>query len=231
MIYISFLEKKPLHNPERVIAPGTKIKNLNGKTFNDIIDCFEGRIKAFYFNPCERLLYARRRKKKKSDSGFAIISISFTILDLLSQYYNGALSSDWIYFEKFMIKYLSIFNSKCKGLGLLYHRDDLSQKGTLSNNKNLIWVLWFGYRHGIIHNGKTMSYVQYNFFQSDLYQEKRWIDSNKDNRYEFWLNPIKFFEEVRNGYDSYINDLRISTRSMSINQSFRKKFESDFGYG
>ena len=218
-------EKSPLHNPERIVAPGMKIKELNEMSFSNTIDFFENRIKAFYLNPCEYLINI-----EKSDFGFTIISISFTILDLLSQYYTGARSSNWNNFEKFLKKYLPSFDKNCKNKGFLYHNDNMSDKYS-SNTKTLIWVLWYGYRHGIIHNGKTMSYAQYDFFQKDLYQEKSWKDSYNNIRYEFWLNPVKFYEEVKKGYSSYINDLRNSKPSMIIYKGFFGKFKIDFGFG
>ena len=157
-------EKKPLHNPNRIIAPGMKINELNGKSFNDTLTLFENRINGFYLNPCKNLikkpiLMKKRIIKRNSDLGFIMISISFTVLDLLSQYYAGAVSSNWNHFRKFMEKYLPIFNKNCTDKGVLYHNDDFS-KSVSSNTKTLIWILWYGYRHSIIHNGKVMSYAQ-----------------------------------------------------------------------
>ncbi len=95
-------------------------------------------------------------------------------------------------------------------------------------------MLWRTFRHAIIHNGKVMSFGQYdwaikNF--SSFYDERNWTDISGKKRYELWLNPSLFFIKVKEIFEQYIKDLKKAKLTNDILINFIKKFEWDYGFG
>lgn len=223
-----FSKKISLQNPERIISPKSfKVKDLNNKDLNQLIDIFKDRIEAFYIKPIEYLI-----NKNESDYGFAILSLCFTVLDTLSLYFNAQLLSDEKYFVTFMKEYLKPLDTPCKS-GFVYYKNDIyNPKYKLqSSNMTLIEALWRGFRHGIIHNGKVSAFGQYDYFMSNLYREDDWTEKKGVNRYELWLNPRRFFKEVKGIFNEYIRDLKKKSPKTPLIINFIIKFRSDFGNG
>lgn len=227
-----FTQKVELHYQERYIAPNFKVKNLNRKRIKKIIRFFEKRIYAFYIKPIETLI-----NTDDSDFGFTVIGLSFTILDLLSLYYHPKEISDEGNFVYFIEEYSPSLSNTIQPNHYYYNYNyDNYPKSTFikTSTEKISQMLWRTFRHGIIHNGKVMSFGQYDWASkgfSSFYDERSWPDVNTKNRYELWLNPSMFFNEVKRIFKEYLKELKKSKSSDDIRINFIKKFEWDYGYG
>ncbi len=96
-------------NPEKAFAPGgIKHKDIENKTYLQIVEIFQKRIKVWYFDAAKEI------SKKTKDYNFSVIIFCCVIIDILSQYFFGKEIGAGDTYIKFFKTYLSRFNHPLK---------------------------------------------------------------------------------------------------------------------
>jgi len=234
-----FQNKTYILDDNRNIAPGIKGKDLDGMDFNQIVDFFDKRIKAFYIKPGNHLKkkkYSRRkwflRKRWDSDFGFILITISSILIDLLSQYETGLPQGKESDYVSYLGKAINEFSKNFSKIGKLYYNDRGILKNPIAVNVNKASVFYSGFRCGIVHNAIVLTSGSYDETPATITREKTWADAINQDHNELVVHPIKLFEELVEVFNEYIRKLKNPLPLYkSLRDSFKNKFLLDFGYG
>lgn len=217
---------KDLLDDNRDIGFGYKVKDLYDMNYEEVIKFFKDRIDYFYIKPSKFIIKKiKRRKKYASIFGFILIAFSSILIDTLSQYRYGEITSKETIFTQFLRDYIKKFKSTFTKIGKLYLKDDMknSIKGSQTNYAD---VFYKGFRCGIVHNGKILSYGGYVYNQNSFFKENQWTDSNKTKRLELAIDPVILFKRVEDAFKKYIKELQTNLYMTE----FLEKFEFDFGF-
>jgi len=231
---VNLHKTKELLDDSRDIGFGYKVDDLKNMDYNDAIKFFRERIEAFYIEPGQFLLkkikpripfLMEKKKRKASNFGFLLIVLSSILIDTLSRYRYGDAGIRILYFEKFLKKYIPEFDSGFSKSGVLYLQDDMTKTPKNASNIDYAEVFYRGFRCGIIHSGKILSYGGYVYNQKKFLDEDQWTDST-NTRVILSINPVTLFNKVVEAFEKYVHELK-QNRHIS---KFFKKFELDFGY-
>lgn len=138
-----------IYKPEtsaRFINAQTKYDAVDWAKLDSVIDAFSQRIYDWYITPATAL------KNASGHYAFSIMAINCLLIDSLSQYRNGDLSSSGLTFKKFIRNELSQYAT---ALTTAIKHDDHKNKSTLIDVAD---VLWHGFRCGILHQAHIPLY-------------------------------------------------------------------------
>lgn len=231
-----FKDIEKLGNPDRHFNKKNQILELNGKSFEVIVNLFKKRIKDWYIKPGEYLLW-QKKPKKKVEYGFIIMSISVIILDLLSQYEYDLPKSKPKEFKKFLIKEIPEFGNKFSLSGNFKYFEALEKPPKIvqvpvntGKFNSYADAFWKGFRCGIVHNAFIMPFGRINQRPSEIILEDSWPDSSGKIMIDFIIHPENLFLKVKQIFMNFIRRLKNSANTI-LRQNFKDKFIRDFGYG
>ena len=214
---------------DRSIGFGYIVNNLNGMDDKQVIDFFENRINYFYIKPAKFILKRIRRKwrnkKHTSNYGFVLIAFSSILIDTLSQYRYGQLISGRSIFKQFLRDYIPEFKNTFLKPGFIYEEDDMLKSPKKGNSIDFAELFYKGFRCGVVHNGKILSYGGYVYKQKSFIEEFQWNDGKLD-RLVMSINPVVLFRKIETAFEKYLDELRNNL----YKTEFYTKFKFDFGF-
>jgi len=226
MTSLNLNKTKDLLNDERDIGFGYKVNDLYNMEYPDVVKFFRDRINSFYIKPGNFIIKKIKRKKTyASNFGFVIITLSSILIDTLSQYRYGNIQST-TNFKLFLKEYVSEFDNTYSSPGKVYLKDNMSIPPKNSSDVDFADIFYSGFRCGIMHNGKILSYGGYVYKQKALLAEHSWNDSNSDTRLELSIDPVILFKKMKLAFKKYIKELLNNLHRTE----FLKKFEFEFGF-
>lgn len=216
-------------NPDRHFNNNEKIRVLNGKTFNDVINLFKERIANWYILVGDTIL----KQKDYIIHIFGLMTINVIIIDLLSQYESNLNKSEGASFQAFLIKYIPKFGNKFKNdYKVKYYHPIIGNYIQNSANvcfTNYAQAFWEGFRCGIVHNAMILPFGRINTEPANIIDEAIWVDSNGDRRVDLVIHPINLFNKVKDIFSIYIKKLK-NPKNIPLKNNFKAKFKRDFGY-
>lgn len=230
-----------LLNPNREIAFGLKLNDLENLKRDELIDTLNKRFIDFYLNPMKELERVVK-KPKGTNLGFIIISSCCTLIDILSEYvypFENALKKsigkklDPSIGNRF-IKFLITWNPNEFGRVFTNEVTNFyyNEKGELKaiNTKGLKYAkaFWYQFRCSVIHNASFGPYGGYDFGQSILFKEYPFVDNLGRDRVELGVNPSLLLTEIERIMNLYFIKLKKPLHE-KLRFSFFEKIKRDFG--
>lgn len=203
-------------NPNKAIAPKTHIQDLNGKTYEELVEIFKSRITERYINAAEFI-------DKNNDFNFVLFVTCCVILDLLSQYIYGKPSSSEKIFKKFFRKYLKKHNHPIKPPIISCYYNNKEEKWYEESINDAADGFYHCFRCGVVHSGMILEYGRINRTNpEDVIKISEWGKGR-----EIVVNPSKLLEEIKKIFDNYINDLK--KKNPAVKTNFIKRLIFDYG--
>lgn len=226
---MSYKDYLCLLNPSRDVAFGVKFQQLDGKSFNEMLEFLKQRIEDFFLEPI-RVIMNSLISGKETNIGFVIISLCSTLIDVLSSYINPKELQIGKRFVDFLVKWMpGDFNKSFRNNRIIFYYD---RKGKLiqafSSSINYAQAFWFQFRCSVVHNASFGPYGGYDFGQSDLLEEYLFKDNMGRDRVELGVNPTLLFNNVKQIFNDYINKLRNPLEDV-LRNNFKCKLLKDFG--
>lgn len=123
-------------------TPTTKLSDLEGATFDTVVDAFEKRIRQWYVDPGHLLA-------KHHNFAFGVAAIGCLLVDTLSQYDEGIAGSSDAAFKRFARARLPGFK---KTISPLIHLPGGAKIRDFAD------ALWDGFRCAILHEARLATY-------------------------------------------------------------------------
>jgi len=220
---------KKLVNPNRHINRNTLMSNLNGKSFEEIIDVFNKRVYDFYFKLGDHIV-----AQKHPHFDFVLMIISVVTIDLLSQYENNLDSSGGKHFRAYIRVHIPEFNKKFINKGTLeFFFKDRKKRVHWSEPVNSKYLndyadaFYLGFRNGIVHNAMILPFGRINWSPKNIVQEELW--DKKNNKIEIIIHPQNLYHKIKLIFNDYIKRLK-NPKETKLRDKFREKFLRDFGW-
>ncbi len=207
-------------NPDKVIADGIKIGDLNSKSYQEKVNIFSSRIQVWFFDTMKPLIEAT------TASNFLLISTSCILIDLFSQYrYGRAYSTRQSYIE-FIEKHFSEYNHSIDPPIISCHYNACSKKWEKDKIKSVAEAIYHCFRCGVLHSARIMEYGRINReFEEEVIRILQWGQSNKK---EINIHAPAFFLKLEKVFHHYINILKNeSDEEYKIN--FLRRFNFEYG--
>ena len=195
-------------NPERIFCEGVRWGDLDKAGFDEVVGYFKKRVEGCLFNPVKRLLLPEYKT-----TGFVILAVISTLIDLLSQYYYCASKM------KHKDKYKRFLRDN-----FAEFRQSISLK-KIPHIKDFADFFYEGFRCQILHNFMLSEYSTIGW-KTDLLYLNIW-DKSKGLK-EIIVNPRLFLGRLENVFISYIDDL-LNQKNLELRDSFAKKLYIDTG--
>jgi hypothetical protein len=209
----------------RAFRRETRYDEITWTDFCAVIDAFHGRIDDWYILPTKELINHR-------DGGhyaFAVMALNCLLIDMMSQFYYGTLTSGGKIFKDFVRDRLPAL------AGTLPMQIN---QPTSRNNQNgdplstYEEVLYTGFRCGILHQAHVPLYGvlygvpgPFDFQTSGATQYATGADCPT-----VICQPSRVFEEIETAFLQYLDELLDpDPKFQSLRQSFKIKFEDSFG--
>ena len=174
-------------NPQRIFCAGVKWADLDNADFEQIVGFFKKRIEECFFNPVKNLLLAEYKT-----TGFIILSVISTLIDLLSQYYYYDLKiKQKEKYKKFLREHFPEFRESIS-LDKFPHIKDLAD------------FFYDGFRCKILHNFMLSEHSTIGW-KTGIVQLNIW-DKEKGLK-EVIVNPRLMLQRLEEVFIQYINDL------------------------
>ncbi len=250
----------PMYNPfyepvqnQRFFERQRRYSEINWTDFRDVLHAWERRINGWYIESIEVMLDRDLKGWKRSVVGwltsrpssghyaFTVMSVTCLLIDALSQYRYGELSSEGSHFKSFVESCLPCYSGMLPTE--IWHYDHKYS----TNGKKLTKyseVLWNGYRCGILHQAHAPLYCgiipgtsppQFEATNHARYGSGASNPSNVIGADCPMTNicPEHLFGEVKVFLAGYLSDLSdpIATHDTAngIRTLFKKKFSDSFG--
>lgn len=195
-------------NPDRIFCPGIKWGDLDKATFEQIVSSFKKRVEICFFNPINNLLLPEYKT-----TGFVILAVISSLIDLLSQYYYwGPDIKHKDKYKRFLREHFAEFNQTIS-LKRYPHVKDFAD------------FFYEGFRCQILHNF-MLNECSTIGWKTDLVQVHVW-DETKDLK-EIIVNPRLLFERLKTVFEQYMDDL-LNPKKAELRDSFIKKLYIDTG--
>jgi hypothetical protein len=216
---------------ERFFSTEKKYDAIDWTNFQEIVTAFKVRIDEWYIHPGEEL-------RKKWDYAFALMAINCLLLDTLSQFYYGKVTSSRAVFKKYVRKKMPAFRVKLpekieERPSRRKHRKAATTKPKLKPKKpehfeDFADVLYHCFRCGILHEahiagcgglaGLGGKMVDIDPDVCTLYRDGSTCPTVR-------MDPGIIFDEVKKLLDTYVADLFDPDPKKNIR---RKKFKRKF---
>ena len=209
---------KASHNPDKFIAVGIQIKDLNALTYMDKVELFRNRIQEWYFMSTKPI-------EATHTSNFVIMAVSCLLIDLLSQYRYGNEHSNRQLYIKFFKEYLQGYNHTIEPPIATVSFD--THKGWIETSIHSVAEgFYHGIRCGILHSARIMEYCRLNrYHEKEIIKLLEWDSIN--HRREINIHAPAFFHKLEDIFLAYTEDLRHEQEEIKIN--FLKRFNFDYG--
>lgn len=218
----------PFYKPEqsaRAFRRMTRYDQINWNDFTSVIDAFHGRIDDWYILPTKELL----NHKDGGHYAFAVMALNCLLIDTMSQFYYGLLTSSGRKFKDFVRDRIP------KVAGNL--PTQINQPVSPNNRHgdpltNYEEVLYTGFRCGILHQAHVPLYgvlagVPGPF---DFQNKGATKYANGSDCPTVICHPRRVFEEVETAFLQYLDDLlNPDPKFGGLRQHFKTKFEDSFG--
>lgn len=178
------------------------------------VSYFEKRVRLVLLNPVDHLLnHSDEAIGRKDSSALLMVGVSICCaIEATGRFFKGNLAStprNKNFFNAFLYNYMD-------------KRFQLMSLGEKSYGD----IVWKHFRNGIAH-GFVVSHGGFEDNAGDYFGEKT-ICGHK----ALVLNPFRFFNDFRQGFEKYLADLRNPSHSMStLQNNFQKAFEEVFIQG
>ena len=201
---------------DRTFAPGVRYHDLQGKSFNDVVMAFTGRIQTWYIDQALR--------GAVSHEGFLRTVMSCIVLDLLSQYYYDLPKSQEAGFRRFLCEQIPEFSQPIEPPIRSYtYKNGWCEEAVGS----LDHAFWHGFRCGIIHNGMVLEYGRISGPPvAPMIVQLRQRNDGRGN--EVAVNPNLLLDRVDQLFKKYMERL-LDSAQVELRRNFAAKFERDFG--
>jgi hypothetical protein len=240
---------EPIKN-ERFFEMNRRYSEIDWTSFRDIIVAWERRIKGWYIEPVEVMLsrdanWLQRRIMsiiiRRPDPGhyaFSVMSTTCMLIDALSQYWFGVVSSEGKHFKDFVDACLPSYSGTLPTSVWHFEKKHAPNGKVLTKYSD---VLWNGYRCGILHQAHTPLYCGVVPGKSgprmELAGHAKYGSSainvslpGDRNCPVAVVEPEHLFDEVRSFLDRYLADLvNPDSAHDLIRQRFKVKFSDSFG--
>jgi hypothetical protein len=206
-------------NPERVFAPeGFKHANLFNTPYRGIVEAFDRRISAWYFE------FAKSTYQSNQDSNFTVAALCCIIIDLLSQYIFGKPASSRKIYKQFFSRYLKDCNYSIKPTIINCHYD-YKRKGWIEDRiTNVAEGFYHCFRCGVVHSARILDYGRINQeFKTDIITLNKW---NK-GKVEIVVNPYNLLHRLESIFKDYIEKLKNDDVKLKMN--FIRKIKLEYG--
>lgn len=247
----------PFYEPvkcQRFFERDRLYSDINWSDFQDILKAWERRINGWYIEPIDAMLgrdltgwrlWIFERLTPRPHSGhyaFAVMSMTCLLIDALSQYKFGELSSEGRHFKRFINECLPSYGGELPAE--LWHYDHKFS----ANGRRLTEyseVLWNGYRCGILHQAhaplycgiipgssppqfEATNHARYGAGATNLAANQVGTDCPVTI-----ICPEHLFDEVRTFLSGYLQELADPNPEhdgvTGLRTSFKKKFSDSFG--
>jgi len=213
-------------NPEVSVAPpNVCFVDLEGKTYQEIVEIFEARILDRYIKIAESLDRATLEGREQwSGANFAITILCCVIIDMLSQYVYAAPASEKMIFKQFFREWLKQINHKIEPpIETCYYSKGNWFKEAINDVAD---AFYHCFRCGIVHSGRILEYGRINpRYPDEIIRVVTW-DEKRNNR-EINVNPAALVKKIREVFMRYIEKLKAN--ESVLKQNFVKKFKMEYG--
>ncbi|MFH1678455.1 MAG: hypothetical protein ABH914_02415 [Candidatus Omnitrophota bacterium] len=195
-------------NPERIFCEGVRWGSLDKAGFDEAVGYFKKRVEDCFFNPVKKLLLPEYKT-----TGFVILAVISTLVDLLSQYYyNGLKLKHKEKYKKFLRDHFAEF------------RESVSLK-KFPLVKDFADFFYEGFRCRILHNFMLSEHSTIGW-KTKLVQLNVW-DKAKGSE-EIIVNPGLLLERLENVFIQYMDDL-LDKNNSRLRAGFAEKLFVDTG--
>jgi hypothetical protein len=209
---------RDIGNPNRAFADGIKVYDLQGQSFDKVIDYFESRITKWYFKIS--------RRKVLKDSNFMLMTTCSVLIDLFSQYFYGQYFSSKKHFIQFIEEHLDKYNQELTPPLETVDRDKKTGNPTQVKVKSIAEGLYVGFRCGVVHSARILEFGRINQVdKKNAISLQEWRYEHKNGR-EIQVNPALLLKELERIFRKYIKKLRKNDQEAVAN--FKKKFNFEY---
>jgi hypothetical protein len=195
-------------NPQRIFCEGVRWGDLDKAGFDEVVGYFKKRVEDCFFNPVKRLLLPEYKT-----TGFVILAIISTLIDLLSQYYYYDLKiKQKEKYKKFLREHFAEF------------RQNISLK-KFPHIKDFADFFYEGFRCEILHNFMLSEYSTIGW-KTDLLYLNTW-DKTKGSK-ELIVNPKVMLQRLEDVFINYMDGL-LNQKNHGLRDNFAKKLYIDTG--
>jgi hypothetical protein len=215
---------KPIQNA-RAFRRMTRYDQIDWSNFTAVVDAFHGRIDDWYILPTKELI----NHKDGGHYAFAVMALNCLLIDTMSQFYFGILTSSGRRFKDFARDRIP----KLAGNLPVQINQPVSPYNQHGNPLSAYEeVLYTGFRCGILHQAHVPLYGvlygvpgPYDFQRNGATQYANGADCPS-----VICHPRKVFEEVETTFLQYLDDLlNPDSQLNNLRQNFKIKFEDSFG--
>lgn len=181
--------------------------SLPGLSPAERVDYFEKRVRLVAITPLRRLLRTEIIVGEEASSAILIFGVSaFCAVEALGKFLKGSSGGNGDRFRGFLRAYMSP-----------EYAESFDGKQCIAD------VAWAYFRNGIAH-GFAVSHGGFEGTSSQPYFQTRMIAGQK----ALEINPTKLHEDLEQGFEHYLVDLRAATASSAIRVAFDDVFEKVF---
>ncbi len=214
----------PVQNA-RAFRRMTRYDQINWNNFSEVVDAFHGRIDDWYILPTKELI----NHKDGGHYAFAVMALNCLLIDMMSQFYYGSLTSSGNRFKNFVRDRIPTLAGNLP-VQINQPVSPYNQAGSpLSTYEE---VLYTGFRCGILHQAHVPLY-------GVLYGVPGPFDFQNNGSTQYATgadcptvicHPRKVFEEIETAFLQYLDDLlNPDPHFNNLRQHFKAKFEDSFG--
>lgn len=223
---------QPVHD-KRYFQQGKKYMEINWNDFRAVVEAFTTKIEGWY-------LAAGRVLRPTWDNAFALMSIDCLLIDALSQYYYGALTSEQRIFKRFARRHFPDFR-KLLPEPILHPAPRRSRRKNPPSPrprkkpkelKRYADVLYVAFRCGILHEAHVM-------LCGGIAGLTELCDTDTDVCTLYGdgspcptvrMDPGRIFDAVEKVFRQYVANLVNADPTHDVRREhFKKKFRSSFG--
>jgi hypothetical protein len=204
----------------------TGYDQINWNDFREVVNAFHGRIDDWYILPTKELI----RHREGGHYAFAIMALNCLLIDTLSQFYYGALTSSGRRFKDFV---RDCIPTLAGNLPTPINQPVSQHNQTGDPLRTYEEVLYTGFRCGILHQAHVPLYGvlagvpgPFDFQAAGV---TRYTSNNADCPTVI-CHPQRVFEEVETAFIKYLTDLLTPGAATDpLRRNFKTKFEDSFG--
>lgn len=205
----------------RYFTKTQKYSDVDWSDFDAVVDAFQQRINNWYIDAATALADAT------GHHAFSIMAIDCLLIDTLSQFATGQLSSTANTFKSFISDHLANFNAS---LANPIQHDDHNRQATLTTVAD---VIYHGFRCGILHQAHIPLYGAVDpggaHFNDAGSGTTKYAADGSDCP-TLVVNPLRLLEDLKAYFSQYISDLKNTDPQFdALRVNFKTKFSDSFG--